>query len=159
MASALANSNIAQVTLNREWSEPDFTYNNVFDGMKTLFTASTGEGWPSTLYNSIDSRGDDLNPETDARPAVGIYYIMYMILVAFFMVNVFVGFVIVTFRDTVEQEFKECPFSKPQRSCLVYALEISPIHLHLPKTPNRLQRYLYKVVTDLKFEYTIMVGF
>ena len=48
------------------------------------------------------------------RPFVGIYYVIYIVIIAFFMVNIFVGFVIVTFQQEGEEEFKDCELDKNQ---------------------------------------------
>ena len=45
---------------------------------------------------------------------VAVYYIIYIIIIAFFMVNIFVGFVIVTFQSEGEQEYKNCELDKNQ---------------------------------------------
>jgi len=47
---------------------------------------------------------------------VAAYYIIYIIIIAFFMVNIFVGFVIVTFQNEGEQEYKNCELDKNQVS-------------------------------------------
>ncbi len=48
------------------------------------------------------------------RPIVAAYFIIYIIVIAFFMVNIFVGFVIVTFQNEGEQEYKNCELDKNQ---------------------------------------------
>lgn len=48
------------------------------------------------------------------------YYIIYIIIIAFFMVNIFVGFVIVTFQNEGEQEYKNCELDKNQVSSSSY---------------------------------------
>lgn len=45
---------------------------------------------------------------------VAIFYVAYIVVVAFFMVNIFVGFVIVTFQQEGEQEYKGCELDKNQ---------------------------------------------
>ena len=40
---------------------------------------------------------------------MAIFYFIYIIIIAFFMVNIFVGFVIVTFQSEGEADFKNCP--------------------------------------------------
>lgn len=37
----------------REWKKYDFHYDNVLWALLTLFTVSTGEGWPQYVYISI----------------------------------------------------------------------------------------------------------
>jgi len=68
----------------------------------------------SILENSIDSTVVDEGPFQNNRPWVAIYYIIYIIIIAFFMVNIFVGFVIVTFQSEGEEEFKGCELDKNQ---------------------------------------------
>ena len=70
----------------------------------------------SILENSIDSTDVDEGPFQNNRPWVAIYYIIYIIIIAFFMVNIFVGFVIVTFQSEGEEEFKGCELDKNQVS-------------------------------------------
>jgi len=76
----------------REWERSDFHYDNVVKGMLTLFVASTFEGWPGILYVSIDSNAADVGPVEDYRPIVFLFYFVYIIILAFFMINIFVGF-------------------------------------------------------------------
>merc|ERR1719430_3057660 len=96
----------------REWSRSSFHYDNVIHGMLTLFVASTFEGWPGILYVSIDSNEADVGPKEGYRPIVFMFYFIYIIILAFFMINIFVGFVIVTFQSEGEADFKDCPLDK-----------------------------------------------
>lgn len=43
-----------------------------------------------------------------------MFFIIYIILIAFFMMNIFVGFVIVTFQEQGESEYKNCELDKNQ---------------------------------------------
>ena len=101
--------------------------------MLTLFTVTTFEGWPSLLHTSIDSNKEDHGPIHNFRPVVATYYIVYIIVIAFFMVNIFVGFVIVTFQNEGEQEYKNCDLDKNQRNCIEFALKAKPIRRYVPK--------------------------
>ena len=47
---------------------------------------------------------------------ISIFFIVYIIIIAFFMMNIFVGFVIITFREQGEQEYKNCELDKNQVS-------------------------------------------
>ncbi|KAG6803533.1 muscle calcium channel subunit alpha-1 isoform X2 [Apis mellifera caucasica] len=121
--------------------------------MLTLFTVSTFEGWPSLLDYSIDSNKEDHGPIHNFRPIVAAYYIIYIIIIAFFMVNIFVGFVIVTFQNEGEQEYKNCELDKNQRNCIEFALKAKPVRRYIPK--HRIQYKVWWFVTSQPFEYTI----
>lgn len=143
------------VVRDRVWKRNDFHFDNVMKGMLTLFTVSTFEGWPGLLYVSIDSNAEDRGPITNFRPIVAAYYIIYIIIIAFFMVNIFVGFVIVTFQNEGEQEYKNCELDKNQRNCIEFALKAKPIRRYIPK--HRIQYKVWWFVTSQPFEYAIFV--
>ena len=102
------------VVEQRQWSRNEFNYDNVLKAMLTLFVVATFEGWPGILYVSIDSNAPDIGPIHNYRPYVAIFYFIYIIIIAFFMVNIFVGFVIVTFQSEGESAFKHCELDKNQ---------------------------------------------
>lgn len=66
------------------------------------------------LYKAIDSNMEDVGPVYNNRIGISIFFIIYLILIAFFMMNIFVGFVIVTFQEQGEQEYKNCELDKNQ---------------------------------------------
>jgi len=66
------------------------------------------------MYTSIDSNREGRGPIHNNRMEIAIYYFVYIIIIAFFMVNIFVGFVIVTFQKEGEQEYKNCELNKNQ---------------------------------------------
>jgi len=137
----------------REWLPNEFNYDDVSNAMLTLFTVSTFEGWPQLLYISIDSNAEDTGPRMNHRPVVSIFYIVYIIVIAFFMVNIFVGFVIVTFQNEGEQEYKNCELDKNQRNCIEFALKARPVRKYIPK--RRLQYKVWWFITSQGFEYLI----
>ncbi|XP_050686137.1 muscle calcium channel subunit alpha-1-like isoform X28 [Eriocheir sinensis] len=139
----------------RSWERNSFHFDNVAKAMLTLFTVSTFEGWPGLLYVSIDSNTEDMGPVHNYRPMVAVYYIIYIIIIAFFMVNIFVGFVIVTFQNEGEQEYKNCCLDKNQRNCIEFALKAKPVRRYIPK--NRFQYKIWWFVTSQPFEYAIFV--
>ncbi|KAL1493061.1 hypothetical protein ABEB36_011199 [Hypothenemus hampei] len=138
---------------DREWAPNRFHFDNVAKAMLTLFTVSTFEGWPILLYVSIDSNEENKGPIHNYRPIVAAYYIIYIIIIAFFMVNIFVGFVIVTFQNEGEQEYKNCELDKNQRNCIEFALKAKPVRRYIPK--HRIQYKVWWFVTSKPFEYAI----
>ncbi|XP_063113335.1 voltage-dependent L-type calcium channel subunit alpha-1D isoform X6 [Cavia porcellus] len=139
----------------RIWQNSDFNFDNVLSAMMALFTVSTFEGWPALLYKAIDSNGENIGPVYNYRVEISIFFIIYIIIVAFFMMNIFVGFVIVTFQEQGEKEYKNCELDKNQRQCVEYALKARPLRRYIPKNP-----YQYKfwyVVNSSPFEYMMFV--
>lgn len=139
--------------LEREWTLNKWNFDDVLSGMLTLFTVSTFEGWPGLLSTSMDSNEELHGPVENSRPLVAFFYISYIIVIAFFMVNIFVGFVIVTFQKEGEQEFKDCELDKNQRNCIEFALKAKPVRRYIPK--HRIQYKAWWFVTSQRFEYVI----
>uniref|UniRef100_A0A8C5BL68 Voltage-dependent L-type calcium channel subunit alpha n=1 Tax=Gadus morhua TaxID=8049 RepID=A0A8C5BL68_GADMO len=139
----------------RLWLNSEFNFDNVLMAMMALFTVSTFEGWPALLYKAIDSNRENLGPIYNYRVEISIFFIIYIIIIAFFMMNIFVGFVIVTFQEQGEKEYKNCELDKNQRQCVEYALKARPLRRYIPKNP-----YQYKfwyVVNSTGFEYIMFV--
>ncbi|XP_075996190.1 voltage-dependent L-type calcium channel subunit alpha-1D [Genypterus blacodes] len=139
----------------RIWYNSEFNFDNVLMAMMALFTVSTFEGWPTLLYKAIDSNRENMGPIYNYRIEISIFFIIYIIIIAFFMMNIFVGFVIVTFQEQGEKEYKNCELDKNQRQCVEYSLKARPLRRYIPKNP-----YQYKfwyVVNSTGFEYIMFV--
>nr|XP_034983211.1 voltage-dependent L-type calcium channel subunit alpha-1C isoform X5 [Zootoca vivipara] len=143
------------IILARSWENSKFDFDNVLTAMMALFTVSTFEGWPELLYRSIDSHMEDVGPIYNHRVEISIFFIIYIIIIAFFMMNIFVGFVIVTFQEQGEQEYKNCELDKNQRQCVEYALKARPLRRYIPK--NQYQYKVWYVVNSTYFEYLMFI--
>uniref|UniRef100_A0A671SKV3 Voltage-dependent L-type calcium channel subunit alpha n=1 Tax=Sinocyclocheilus anshuiensis TaxID=1608454 RepID=A0A671SKV3_9TELE len=163
------DGNVGKPVKSRSWENSDFNFDDVLQGMMALFAVSTFEGWPGLLYRAIDSHAEDVGPVYNYRVIISIFFIIYIIIIAFFMMNIsiffiiyiiiiaffmmniFVGFVIVTFQDHGEQEYKNCELDKNQRQCVEYALKARPLRRYIPKNPY--QYKVWYVVNSTYFEY------
>jgi len=140
----------------RSWERSEFHYDNILHAMLTLFVVSTFEGWPGILYVSIDSNEADFGPKQDYRPVVFFYYFIYLIIIAFFMINIFVGFVIVTFQNEGEASFQDCALDKNQRNCIQFAMSAKPVRRYIPKNP--VQYRLWAFATSPLCEYSVFIA-
>lgn len=59
--------------------------------MLALFEMSTLEMWLDVMYNGIDAVGVDQQPERDHNITVAIFYVAFIIIGAFFVLNLFVS--------------------------------------------------------------------
>uniref|UniRef100_A0A670YQG5 Voltage-dependent L-type calcium channel subunit alpha n=1 Tax=Pseudonaja textilis TaxID=8673 RepID=A0A670YQG5_PSETE len=128
----------------RIWLRNEFHFDNVLSAMMSLFTKLL---WRKT----IDTHAEDMGPIYNYRMSIAIFFIIYLILIAFFMMNIFVGFIIVTFQEQGETEYKNCELNKNQRQCVQYALKARPLRCYIPKNPYQYQ--IWYLVTSSYFEY------
>ncbi|ELK33938.1 Voltage-dependent L-type calcium channel subunit alpha-1F [Myotis davidii] len=139
----------------RLWVNSDFNFDNVLSAMMALFTVSTFEGWPALLYKAIDAHAEDQGPIYNYHVEISVFFIVYIIIIAFFMMNIFVGFVIITFRAQGEQEYQNCELDKNQRQCVEYALKAQPLRRYIPKNPH--QYRVWATVNSAAFEYLMFL--
>ena len=65
--------------------------------MMTLFEMTTAEGWLVVTYSGVDSKGIGKQPVENNNPGWVFYFIFYILVGNFFIVNLFVGIVIENF--------------------------------------------------------------
>ncbi|XP_076348335.1 voltage-dependent calcium channel type A subunit alpha-1-like [Tachypleus tridentatus] len=141
----------------REWDKQPFHYDDVMSAMLTLFTVSTGEGWPAVLQNSMDATYEDYGPLPRFRIEMAIFYVVFFIVFPFFFVNIFVALIIITFQEQGEKELEEGDLDKNQKSCIDFALQAKPLQRYMPKNKDSLKYKIWRVVVSTAFEYFIMV--
>lgn len=98
----------------REWHLHDFNYDNTLNAMLTLFTVTTGEGWPGIRQASMDVTEVDQGPSPFYRMEVALFYVAFFVVFPFFFVNIFVALIIITFQEQGEAELSEGDLDKNQ---------------------------------------------
>uniref|UniRef100_A0A8C2ES56 Calcium channel, voltage-dependent, R type, alpha 1E subunit a n=1 Tax=Cyprinus carpio TaxID=7962 RepID=A0A8C2ES56_CYPCA len=140
----------------REWKRRDFHYDNVIWALLTLFTVSTGEGWPQVLQHSVDVTEEDRGPSQGNRMEMSIFYVIYFVVFPFFFVNIFVALIIITFQEQGDKMMEECSLEKNERACIDFAISAKPLTRYMPQNRQTLQYRLWHFVVSPVFEYTIL---
>uniref|UniRef100_A0A158QEI6 EF-hand domain-containing protein n=1 Tax=Hymenolepis diminuta TaxID=6216 RepID=A0A158QEI6_HYMDI len=149
------NSDLPEVR-PRVWSARAFNYDNIGYAMLTLFTVTTGEGWPDIMKNSIDATEVNRGPKTDYRQHVAIFYVVFFIVFPFFFVNIFVALIIITFKEQGENELVDHELDKNQKQCIDFAIHARPLCRYMPEDPKSLKYRIWQLVVSGPFEYFIM---
>ncbi|XP_071821818.1 voltage-dependent calcium channel type A subunit alpha-1-like isoform X3 [Apostichopus japonicus] len=140
----------------REWELYDFNFNNIFMALLTLFTVSTGEGWPDVLKHSIDSTDEGRGPEPYNSIQNALYYVVYFIIFPFFFLNIFVALIIITFQEQGDQEYDDGDIDKNQKQCIEFCINATPVNMFVPSDKNSFKYKFWKFVVSPPFEYFIM---
>ncbi|XP_067950470.1 voltage-dependent calcium channel type A subunit alpha-1-like [Watersipora subatra] len=141
----------------REWKRQDFHYDNVVHACLTLFTVSTGEGWPLVLKNSMDATEVDMGPSPGAHPQMAIFYVVFFIVFPFFFVNIFVALIIITFQEQGENELIDQDLNKNQKQCIDFTINAQPLSKFMPSNKKSVKYTVWKIVVSQPFDYFIMV--
>ena len=78
--------------LDSEWVETiPQNFNNVLRGFALLFEISTTESWVGVMHAAIDQRGVDMQPVRDNNRFWAVFFVVFLLLGAFFILELFVG--------------------------------------------------------------------
>ncbi|XP_069333301.1 voltage-dependent N-type calcium channel subunit alpha-1B isoform X2 [Eulemur rufifrons] len=140
----------------RQWKKYDFHYDNVLWALLTLFTVSTGEGWPMVLKHSVDATYEEQGPSPGYRMELSIFYVVYFVVFPFFFVNIFVALIIITFQEQGDKVMSECSLEKNERACIDFAISAKPLTRYMPQNQQSFQYKTWTFVVSPPFEYFIM---
>ncbi|VDN07448.1 unnamed protein product [Thelazia callipaeda] len=109
---------IANVTTRAEclmdprnrWVNHRYNFDNLGQALMSLFVLASKDGWVGIMYQGIDATGVDLQPIENYNEWRMIYFISFLLLVGFFVLNMFVGVVVENFhkcKEALEAEMKE----------------------------------------------------
>lgn len=81
------------------WVNADYNFDNVIQGMQSLFVISTTEGWVDLMFLGVDSVGIGYQPIRNNLVYWSMFYVGFVIIGAFFMMNLFAGVVLDAFNS------------------------------------------------------------
>ena len=84
------------------WINNDANFDDVLHGILALFEMSTTEGWVEYMYLSGATNGIGNQPKRQTNVWVPIFFIIFMLFGSLFILNLFVGVVIGTFKTEKE---------------------------------------------------------
>jgi hypothetical protein len=59
--------------------------------MMTLFVVASLEGWPDIMIATVDATGVNKGPEKEATPIYAVFYMIFILIGSFFLLNFFIG--------------------------------------------------------------------
>jgi ABC-type glycerol-3-phosphate transport system permease component len=86
--------------------------------MITFFHMSTTVGWALVMYQAVSQRGIDMEPSDHNQPLWSYFFICFMVIGSFFILNLFVGIVINTFNRQKEVLSKSFMLSSNKKEWL-----------------------------------------
>ncbi len=62
------------------WSNFDSNFDNIANGLISLFILSTLEGWPFILGAALDANDPEIGPELNSSPVNGLFFIFFILV-------------------------------------------------------------------------------
>ncbi|XP_019855146.1 PREDICTED: voltage-dependent L-type calcium channel subunit alpha-1D-like isoform X2 [Amphimedon queenslandica] len=141
--------------LNREWKKWDLHFDNIGWSFLSIYTMITKEGWQDIMYHAIDSHDVGEGPVYNFSRWALVYHVLFMVLVTFFLINLLVGFVIVTFQQNGIKRYDEANLDRNQRNCLYFSLTSVPRKKYIPQFS--FHKRLYSVINSWLWRLVINI--
>lgn len=158
--SALSSGANYSSPLRAEWRSTDPHFDNLGEALLALFEVATLEGWPAFMFAAMDvTEGRESPPRRDAAPVYAIFYVVFVVIGSFFVMNIFVGVVVHKFQLAKERTEGASIFLTEQQRGFVDRVKVlldagQPVRLRVPSAPWR-QNVFYVVVSE-RFEMLII---
>jgi len=136
----------------RTWRERQLTYGNIGSAMLSMFVLASQDNWEMHMYAGVDATASERGPVANSDPVTAIWFISFMIVGSFFVIQLFVGVFIDTFQ-TVTYESKSLSRNNSNVSSGTTDTEMK--NIVSPSSPYRLA--VFTVVTQKRFDILIAV--
>uniref|UniRef100_A0A8K9Y697 Voltage-dependent T-type calcium channel subunit alpha n=1 Tax=Oncorhynchus mykiss TaxID=8022 RepID=A0A8K9Y697_ONCMY len=99
------------------WTRRKYNFDNLGQALMSLFVLSSKDGWVSIMYDGLDAVGVDQQPVRNHNPWMLLFFISFLLIVSFFVLNMFVGVVVENFHKCrQDQEEEEAKAREEKRS-------------------------------------------
>ncbi|XP_050718751.1 voltage-dependent T-type calcium channel subunit alpha-1G-like isoform X6 [Eriocheir sinensis] len=89
------------------WLNRKYNFDDLGQALMALFVLSSKDGWVNIMYTGLDAVGVDMQPIENYSQWRLLYFISFLLLVGFFVLNMFVGVVVENFHRCREEQEKE----------------------------------------------------
>ncbi|XP_066529784.1 voltage-dependent T-type calcium channel subunit alpha-1H [Hoplias malabaricus] len=103
---------------NYKWIRRKYNFDNLGQALMSLFVLSCKDGWVNIMYDGLDATSVNEQPRRNNNPWMLLYFISFLLIVSFFVLNMFVGVVVENFhkcRQDQEEEEARLREEKRQR--------------------------------------------
>ncbi|KAL4647803.1 voltage-dependent T-type calcium channel subunit alpha-1I-like [Arapaima gigas] len=101
---------------NYKWVHHKYNFDNLGQALMSLFVLASKDGWVNIMYHGLDAVGIDQQPITNHNPWMLLYFISFLLIVSFFVLNMFVGVVVENFHKCRQhQEVEEAKRREEKR--------------------------------------------
>merc|ERR1711865_101333 len=91
---AASDSNVPVGT----WRNQEYNFDHLGRAFMTLFVLASIDGWVEIMYNGVDCAGIDMQPVKNERWYLAIYFVIFLLVGGFFIINMFVGVIVDNFQ-------------------------------------------------------------
>uniref|UniRef100_A0A8C0QQV0 Calcium voltage-gated channel subunit alpha1 H n=1 Tax=Chelonoidis abingdonii TaxID=106734 RepID=A0A8C0QQV0_CHEAB len=94
-------------SMHYRWVRRKYNFDNLGQALMSLFVLSSKDGWVNIMYDGLDAVGIDQQPVQNHNPWMLLYFISFLLIVSFFVLNMFVGVVVENFHKCRQHQEAE----------------------------------------------------
>ncbi|XP_057413248.1 voltage-dependent T-type calcium channel subunit alpha-1I isoform X5 [Balaenoptera acutorostrata] len=95
------------VAASYRWVHHKYNFDNLGQALMSLFVLASKDGWVNIMYNGLDAVAVDQQPVPNHNPWMLLYFISFLLIVSFFVLNMFVGVVVENFHKCRQHQEAE----------------------------------------------------
>ncbi|XP_076162993.1 ca[2+]-channel protein alpha[[1]] subunit T isoform X2 [Ptiloglossa arizonensis] len=138
------------------WLNRKYNFDDLGKALMSLFVLSSRDGWVNIMYTGLDAVGVDQQPIENYSEWRLLYFIAFILLVGFFVLNMFVGVVVENFHRCREEQEKEERVRRAAKRAL--QMEKKRRKMHEPPyytNYSKSRLFVHNVVTSKYFDLAI----
>jgi Ca2+-binding EF-hand superfamily protein len=143
------------VLMKRQWTTPPVNFDRIDTAMYTLYECSSQNDWIAKAHHAMDGTAIDKQPLRENNAAWGLFFIIFIVVNNFFLLNLFVG-VIYEKYISIRMAGLEM-LTVPQRqwlSIMRHLEHVQPTKTQSPSNPGRAGAF--KIATSTRLDSCIM---
>lgn len=157
---------------NNEWVNSQYNFDNLGQALMTLFVLSSKDGWVEIMYSGIDAVAVDKQPIENYNEWMLLYFISFLLLVGFFVLNMFVGVIIENFHKCRAQQEREEKARRAAKRAKKFEIKrkskilkrnfeiLNFFYLEMKEIPyyanySKIRRYLHDICNNKYFDLVI----
>ncbi|XP_073414555.1 voltage-dependent T-type calcium channel subunit alpha-1H isoform X4 [Dendrobates tinctorius] len=151
-----------------KWVRRKYNFDNLGQALMSLFVLSSKDGWVNIMYDGLDAVATNVQPIRNHNPWMLLYFISFLLIVSFFVLNMFVGVVVENFHKCRQhqeaeearrrEEKRQRRLEKKRRSKALYMSEAQRRPYYADYSPTR--KYIHSLCTShyLDLFITFIIG-
>ena len=152
---------VTGITLQRTWANAYLNFDSLPDALVSLFVASTLDGYGQLLFDGLDATGVDEQPKRDANPGAFFFFLAFIVLCAFALLNLYVGVIFYQFsRIRTLSQTSSLDLTEAQKEWGEMCRTVLRMRRRkkMPLPANPLRRIPYRVASHEKFENGVFLA-
>ncbi|KAI7808660.1 putative sodium channel [Triplophysa rosa] len=141
------------------WRNVKINFDNVGNGYLALLQVATFKGWMPIMHAAVDSRKVDEQPDYEINLYMYLFFVIFIILGAFFTLNLFIGVIIDNFNQQKKKISQDIFMTEEQKKYYnaMKKLGSKKPQKPIPRPTNKIQGFVFDLVTNQAFDIFIMV--